>query len=693
MDEQVFFHLTGARSGPALGGVDGLRPALFARFGDLTKLRYDFPLVLVPIDGVDAPVAEPLSGLVDDLLAQHAPKGLAGERMRRSVLRLEREIRAMVAAGESGTLSALWARASERLGPRGGEPFLADVARARQALTVDGELAGCDAPVAAKVVAHAWRAVQERKARTMRRTIDALALRLADLVKGDLLRSEPGRHADTLRAGVGTRHQDAFDFAMMARLLSAPSGGSALSPARKARIERTVGALRAQRFFAAEVPYVFAFDRVEDALTAYRERRRAMADLVRAIAVAELELRGAYVAEKHDDYFARFDARALSPEDEALFPDYLVRLDGGGTDMAGRARIIEGLTSGAPLKIVFTTDDAFGVGAQLAATAMGLGDAFVLQASAAQLYRVRERVGAAIAFRGPALVAAFVPTAESSASLPPYLVAAAATECHAFPTFSYDPSAGDGWRERFALHDDLRSDKDWPEHELAYSDAAMQRASERVAFTLADLAVCDVRRADDLARIPRDRWSDRLVPIATWLESPSSGHVPFVYAVDERAGLHKVVVDEHLTQLTRRCAQGWRRLRELDDLKRDHAVAVPPPAVPAPEAVAVGAAPSAGAAASAAPAAAEAPAAVSSDEAYIETPRCTTCNECTQLNPRMFAYNENKQAFIKDITAGTYKDLVEAAENCQVAIIHPGKPRDPGEPGLDDLLKRAEGFR
>ncbi len=59
----------------------------------------------------------------------------------------------------------------------------------------------------------------------------------------------------------------------------------------------------------------------------------------------------------------------------------------------------------------------------------------------------------------------------------------------------------------------------------------------------------------------------------------------------------------------------------------------------------------------------------------------------------MFGYNDNKQAFIKDVNAGTYRQLVEAAETCQVAIIHPGKPRNPNEPGLDELTKRAEAFQ
>ena len=82
-----------------------------------------------------------------------------------------------------------------------------------------------------------------------------------------------------------------------------------------------------------------------------------------------------------------------------------------------------------------------------------------------------------------------------------------------------------------------------------------------------------------------------------------------------------------------------------------------------------------------------------SDDAWIETSRCPSCNECQTINDRMFAYNDNKQAYIKDITAGTYRQMVEAAEACQVAIIHPGKPRNPNEPGLDELVKRAEAYR
>ncbi|MDX1577592.1 MAG: thiamine pyrophosphate-dependent enzyme, partial [Gemmatimonadota bacterium] len=79
-------------------------------------------------------------------------------------------------------------------------------------------------------------------------------------------------------------------------------------------------------------------------------------------------------------------------------------------------------------------------------------------------------------------------------------------------------------------------------------------------------------------------------------------------------------------------------------------------------------------------------------EPYIETELCTTCDECTNLNNRMFAYDENKQAYIKDPKAGTFRELVLAAEKCTARIIHPGTPLDPNEKDLEKWLARAEPF-
>jgi pyruvate-ferredoxin/flavodoxin oxidoreductase len=79
-------------------------------------------------------------------------------------------------------------------------------------------------------------------------------------------------------------------------------------------------------------------------------------------------------------------------------------------------------------------------------------------------------------------------------------------------------------------------------------------------------------------------------------------------------------------------------------------------------------------------------------EPYIDTIRCTSCDECTGINDKMFAYNEEGLAYIKDPRAGTFKQLVMAAEACAPEIIHPGDPLNPDEKGLDKLIKRAEPF-
>ncbi|HKK28040.1 MAG TPA: ferredoxin, partial [Gemmatimonadota bacterium] len=80
-------------------------------------------------------------------------------------------------------------------------------------------------------------------------------------------------------------------------------------------------------------------------------------------------------------------------------------------------------------------------------------------------------------------------------------------------------------------------------------------------------------------------------------------------------------------------------------------------------------------------------------EPFIETARCTSCDECINLNPKLFAYDENKQAYISDASAGTFRELVQAAERCTAGIIHPGDPLSPDEPDLEKWVERAARFQ
>jgi hypothetical protein len=349
-------------------------------------------------------------------------------------------------------------------------------------------------------------------------------------------------------------------------------------------------------------------------------------------------------------------------------------------------------------------------GKQMASSTIGLVTSFVLQAAGSSVCQLRDQIARGLAYRGPALFSIY--SGANGGSLPPYLAAAAAAEARAFPAFTYDPSAGADWAARFSLAANSQVDADWPLQRVDYEDAEQQLVSENLAFTLVDFAACDPRCGKYFVKVPRAKWTADLAPVAEFLTREPKDlteKVPCLLMVDRDNQLQKVIVNDTLVQEARRCAEAWRSLQELGGVHNSHAArlldqerkawaeqaeaAAAEAAANQAQISAPAAAPAVSAAAApAAPVAAEAASEKASDDPYIETSRCTSCNECTQINDKMFGYDANKQAFIKDVNAGTYRQLVEAAENCQISIIHPGKPRNPNEPGLDELLKRAEPF-
>jgi hypothetical protein len=733
--DPLIFYMTGKQPGSGRDALAGKRPALLAAYGDLTRLRYDFPLVLIEGKTNGAPIRS-LSSVVDEMLQKIAPPGMESEQLRKMILRIEREIRTLAAAGESGRLSELWDKVATRL-EETDEAFGKSARIARAAIEIDGVVLDCCAGMATSFIAHLWSAVQESKAQKFRATVSRLAVKLADILRTDYLRSPAGRSAENLQAAVGPAHQALFDFSAMSRLLSKSSPREALPESRRRRIESALAVLKSQRFFAAAAgqarpdrsaePYSFGFDNCADATAAYQARLPELAELVKAMSIAELEIDGTYVEAKHDVIFSGFDAGSLSPQDTALFPDYLVTL-GAGAPALDNAALMAALSSEVPLKILFNVGDLFeearagdghfasGLrGAQVAGLAAGLGEVFVVQSVSSNLYRLRERILRGLSFGGPALFSVFSGVPEQESSLPLYLSAAAAMQSRAFPAFSYDPSAGSDMASRFSLENNAQQDTDWTVQPVEYADPDLQRIRQETAFTFVDFLVCDPRYHRHFVAVPRGFDIKRMIPAAQWIaRSPteSSDNVPYILTAGGDNVLSRAIVDDRAIGAARRCLENWHRLQESggvhnshaerllkrekqiwEDQKRQELASLKPAAAAAMPAVV--APPTTPAQPAAAEAAAEPEAKAperSTDEAYIETERCSTCNECTQLNDRMFAYNANKQAYIADIKAGTYAQLVEAAESCQLGIIHPGKPVNKAEPGLDDLIKRAEPF-
>ncbi|MDP1535877.1 MAG: ferredoxin [Burkholderiales bacterium] len=728
---QIAFHLTGKKSGAELAAVADAdaRPALLAGYRDLTTLRYDFPLVLLR-DANDKAYVQCLSAIVDNV-AHATAKDDDGDRLTRHLLRLEQEIRVLLGSGARGELSALWDDAVSRLGARGDDAFRDSLKRGRAALKVDGQLADCDKTMPARLLCQAWTVAQDRKIRKFNADLTRLIIRLSDILTVDVAHSAAGRSAASLKAAIGTGHADVFDFEALSQVLGKASARDNLPVGRRRRIESLLTVLKAQRFFptpdkgddpaAQNRCYSFMFDSCSAALAAYRERLPKAIELAKSMAIAELEVNGEYREATHGAFFQDFSDSDLGQGELSRFPNYLIAMTADKLHAAESDTFMEMLSAGLPAKVLVQTDDllaesptggdghfALGMrGKQLANMAIGLNDVYVLQSAGSNLFQFRDRILKGMSYTGPALFSVYSGASGDTGTLPPYLNAAAAMESRAFPAYCYDPSAGPNWASRFHLEANSQIEADWPVQDFTYEDDNHQRVQTRTGFTFIDFVACDRRYARHFARVPRAKWNASMIPAGEYLglaAGSAPDKVPFVTLVDRDNTLYRAIVDDRLMRAALRCRESWHSLQELGGIHNSHAERLLARekkgweeheknelAARAPEAKP--AAPVAAANPVAPAVAAEPEEKKSPDEAYIETPRCTTCNECTQLNDKMFAYNEDKQAYIANPDAGTYAQLVEAAESCQVSIIHPGKPRNPAEPGIAELLERAEAFR
>ena len=722
-----------------------IRPALFARYADLAALRHPYPVVLID-DDRHTPSFRPLMQIINEALAASAPQGGDGEATRQRVLQLEEAIRRRVADGETGALSDLWRDAADTLVAAAGEarfgPIDSDFDRVRKRLAVDGPVVGCDTTTPGAVLRHVWRVEHNRRARSFRKKVDGLLLALSNILKADYAKSDDAHNADRLSHTTGATDRDQLDFHALSRMLVRQHPEQRLSPDRLWRIEWAMLVLRSQRFFEPGratdrapgklEPHAWVFDSATEALDALRNRMAETLEFIKALTVAELEVETRYDPTVHDPILDTFDESDLTDAQMAILPAPLIRLRDGVSGNAELVRAFEALASGLPFKLLIQTDDiighttpeppqgAFGGGsARLAAMAMGLGDAFVLQVSAAHLSTMAGQLERGMRHDGPGLFCIYSGATDTVPDVAPYLLAAAATESRAFPSFAYDPSAGPDWARRFALTPNPQTGADWPERALEFEDGDGQRQRLNTRFSVADFIIADSRYRRFCRPRPASDGTNGLIPAAEWLELAPDARKkqsPGVPGLGPDDRLWQVVLDDKIMGRADSALQAWRSLRELAGIGNSHveralaeararlseeaskgerreadtrdSKAEPETPAEAPPDTSAAAEP---------PTEPEPASEPGTDRAadglpWIETSRCTTCNECTQINNAIFAYNDDAQACIADPRAGTYRELVEAAESCQVSIIHPGQPLNSDEPNLQELIERAAPF-
>jgi pyruvate-ferredoxin/flavodoxin oxidoreductase len=210
-------------------------------------------------------------------------------------------------------------------------------------------------------------------------------------------------------------------------------------------------------------------------------------------------------------------------------------------------------------------------------------------------------------------------------------------------------------------------------------------------------------------------------------EDDRDGKVPYVWALDAKQELSRLLVAEPMVKSAEDRRNFWIMLKDLAGAEEvevtsdeqlesrirqevvqkitsglvglvsggqplDFSAVLDTAEVTAATAEAPAPAAEAAAPAKAAPAAAAPEASGEYMAPWIDTEECTACDECIIINPQIFAYNDEKKAVIVSAEAGPYRDLVKSAEKCTAAVIHPGLPRDQSAKDIGKWIKRGQKF-
>jgi pyruvate-ferredoxin/flavodoxin oxidoreductase len=476
-----------------------------------------------------------------------------------------------------------------------------------------------------------------------------------------------------------------------------------------------------------------------------------MADGFKAIRLVEAELRGESIDQLEKD-LTYFNWSRFTDEEFLLCPPVVAVGGDGAMYDIGFQNMSRALMSGRPIKILVLDTQVYSNTGGQACTSGFIGQvsdmapygkawhgktearkemsligaahrtAFVLQTNLSNYTHMIEGFIDGLNTRRPALFNVYTPCQPEHAIADDASFARAkmALESRAYPILRFDPDAGDDWESCIDLSGNPAMDEDWLTYTLRYEDEDGNEQSMELPMTFADFAVGEGRFRKHFRVAPPDTWNENMLPIAEFLALPEDereGMFPYVWAVNKKNRLIRVLVAEELVKSCEERQSFWQTLRALAGLTKKvdpEAIANQVRAETAQKLTAglmamlggEGGAAAVQAGLASMPASGGAPAAEATPEAaapaaaggafepvWIEKPECTSCDECVNLNPKIFAYDENKKAYVKDPRGGPFKDIVRAAEKCTGQCIHPGTPADPNEKDLDKWVKRAEKYQ
>ncbi|MCG6968985.1 MAG: 2-oxoacid:acceptor oxidoreductase family protein [Gammaproteobacteria bacterium] len=467
-----------------------------------------------------------------------------------------------------------------------------------------------------------------------------------------------------------------------------------------------------------------------------------MAEGFKTVRMAELELNGSFNHQEHDDFFRRFSWKDFSEEEYLLCPPVVsIGGDGAMYDI-GFQNLSRMMMSGVPVKVLVldtqvysntggqactsgfmaqVSDMApFGKTAQgkeeirkeMSLIAMAHRTSYVLQSAISSTTHLLEGFIEGLNSRRPAIFNIYS-VCQPEHGVPDHAShqqSKLAVESRAYPLFKFNPDAGVTFKDCIDLSGNPAIDDEWPTYSIHYGETECQQTSVDLPMTFADFALTEGRFRKHFRKAPRDTWNESMIPLHEYLHlnaSDREDRLPYILAVDSKNHLSRVMVSGQLVKATEERRDFWLQLKSLsgDEQAVDIARVAEEARVDMAQkltssllALASGGgnlndithALSATPGQSGAKVNTNAQAPCDDYEpVWIDTPECTSCDECIEINARIFAYDDHKHAYIVDPKAGTYKDIVRAAEKCTAGAIHPGTPFNRSEKDIDKWMQRA----
>ncbi len=444
----------------------------------------------------------------------------------------------------------------------------------------------------------------------------------------------------------------------------------------------------------------------------------------------EMELPGGYDPEESGDFFARFNWEQLSDEEWHLCPPVLAMGGDGAMFDIGFQNLSRALMAGKPIKILIVDTQVYSNTGGQACTSgfisqvadmspygaskhgktekrkeisiigMAHRTSFVAQGALSNTTHLLESFIDGLNSRRPALfnVYAVCPPEHGVGDNSAVAQSKMAVESRAFPLFRYNPDLGVTFSECATLEGNPSLDADWPTYDLHYVDESGKKTMT-LPMTFADFALSEGRFAKQFKKAPPETWNDDMVLLGDFLklsEGEREGKFPFIWSVDKKNRLMRVLTSVEMVRACAERLQFWHQLKDVTgatvSVQADEVAIANRVRQELIQKLSSGIGISSS---DAQPALAAAPAMAAAEgyeQVWVDTPECTACDECININPKVFAYNDTKKVVVLNPRGGSYLDLVKAAEKCTAGVIHPGTPWNMNEANLDKLKQRAAKF-